>query len=155
MRWGAKVFYEDFKVGDRFVTPSRTVTEADIKGFAELSGDLHYLHIDEEEARKTIFGGRIAHGMLVISIVTGLWYRLGIFRESIIAFYGIDRLRFTHPVRPGDTIKAVLTVTDKKEKELGGLVDFRNEVLNQDNRLVAVFDAKLLVKYRGRGRGRA
>ena len=144
------MYYEDFKVGDRFVTPSRTVTEADIVNFAGISGDFYYLHTDEEKARRSMYGGRIAHGMLVVSMVTGLWFRLGIFNDSIIAFYGIDRLRFTAPVRPGDTIKAVLTVVDKTEKELGGLVTFKNEVLNQREQLVAVFDAKLLVKYRRR-----
>jgi oxepin-CoA hydrolase/3-oxo-5,6-dehydrosuberyl-CoA semialdehyde dehydrogenase len=141
-------FYEDFNVGERFVTPSRTVTEADIVNFAGVSCDFYYLHTDEEKARRTMFGGRIAHGMLVVSIVTGLWFRLGIFGDSIIALYGIDRLRFTAPVRPGDTIRAVLTVTEKVEKRIGGLVTFRNEVLNHDDRLVAVFDAKLLIKYR-------
>ncbi|MEB3757041.1 MAG: hypothetical protein GSR79_09335, partial [Desulfurococcales archaeon] len=91
----------------------------------------------------------IAHGLLVLSMVSGLWFRLGIFEGSLIAFYGIDNLRFISPVKIGDTIRVVMTVVDKVEKKLGGLVTFKNEVFNQKNELVLVFDAKILIAYRG------
>ena len=146
------MFYEDFEVGQVFETPGRTITEADIVNFAGVSGDFYSLHTDKEFAERTMFGERIAHGLLVVSIVSGLWFRLGIFEPTIIAFYGIDRLRFTAPVRPGDTIRAKITVVGKEEKKMGGLVTFRNEVYNQKGEMVAVFDAKLLIAYKNRKR---
>lgn len=147
------LYYEDFETGMTFETPGRTVTEADIINFAGVSGDFYSLHTDEEYASRTIFRGRIAHGLLVVSIVTGLWFRLGLFEGTLIALYGIDRLRFIKPVRPGDTIRARVTVVDKTEKEKGGLVTLRNEVYNQRGELVAVFDAKILVAYREKSGG--
>ncbi len=145
------LYYEDFQVGDVFETPGRTLTEADIVNFAGVSGDFYSLHTDEIFAAKTIFKGRIAHGLLVVSIASGLWMRLGIFEGSLIAFYGIDRLRFTKPVRVGDTIRVRLTVVEKIEKGEYGLVTFKNEILNQNNELVVVFDAKLLMARRKSG----
>lgn len=138
-------YYEDFNVGDVFETPGRTITEADIINFAGVSGDFYSLHTDETFASKTIFKGRIAHGLLILSIATGLWMRLGIFEGTLIAFYGIDRLRFIKPVRVGDTIKVKMTVVEKTERGEHGLVTFKNEIYNQNGDLVVVFDAKILV----------
>jgi len=138
-------YYEDFNVGDVFETPGRTITEADIINFAGVSGDFYSLHTDETFASKTIFKGRIAHGLLILSIATGLWMRLGIFEGTLIAFYGIDRLRFIKPVRVGDTIKVKITVMEKTEKGEYGLITFKNEIFNQNGELVVIFDAKILV----------
>jgi len=143
------LYYEDFSIGQVFETPARTITEADIVNFAGVSGDFYSLHTDEIFASKTIFGGRVAHGLLTISIVTGLWMRLGIFEGSLIAFYGIDRLRFVKPVKIGDTIRARLTVIDKRLKDNNGLVTIKNEVYNQKNELVAVFEAILMISRKG------
>ncbi|MEM0439503.1 MAG: MaoC/PaaZ C-terminal domain-containing protein [Sulfolobales archaeon] len=143
------LYYEDFSIGQVFETPARTITEADIVNFAGVSGDFYSLHTDEIFASKTIFGGRVAHGLLTISIVTGLWMRLGIFEGSLIAFYGIDRLRFVKPVKIGDTIRARLTVIDKRLKDSHGLVTIKNEVYNQKNELVAVFEAILMISRKG------
>ncbi len=143
------LYYEDFSVGQVFETPGRTITEADIVNFAGVSGDFYSIHTDEVFASKTIFGGRVAHGLLTIAIVTGLWMRLGIFEGSLIAFYGADRLRFIKPVRIGDTIKARLVVADKRLKDGLGLVTIKNEVYNQRGELVAVFDAILVIARKG------
>lgn len=143
------LYFEDYEVGMEFTTPGRTITEADIVNFAGISGDFYGIHVDEEHARRSFFGGRVAHGMLTISIVTGLWFRLGIFEGPLLAFYGIDRLRWTKPVKPGDTIWAKITVISKEERSSGGIVTFRNEVFNQRGELVAIFDAKLLIALRG------
>ncbi len=143
------LYYEDFSIGQVFETPARTITEADIVNFAGVSGDFYSLHTDEIFASKTIFGGRVAHGLLTISIVTGLWMRLGIFEGSLIAFYGIDRLRFVKPVKIGDTIRVRLTVIDKRLKDNNGLVTIKNEVYNQKNELVAVFEAILMISRKG------
>jgi len=140
------LYYEDFKEGMVFESPRRTVTEADIVIFTGLSGDFNPLHTDEEFAKTTIFGRRIAQGALTFAIMTGLWDMLGIIRGTAIAFYGVDKLRFTKPVYPGDTLRVKITVIEKREREMGGLVVLHNEVLNQRDEVVLVCDAKILVK---------
>ena len=140
------MFFEDFKEGMVLESPGRTITIVDIVNFAGVSGDFNPIHVDEEYARKTLFGRRIAHGVLTLAVMTGLWDSMGFLRGTVIAFYGIDKLRFTKPVYPGDTVKVRITVVEKKEKEKGGVVTLRNEVLNQNGEVVLVCDAKLLMK---------
>jgi 3-hydroxybutyryl-CoA dehydratase len=142
-------YFEDFIVGETFTTPGRTITDADITDFAGVSGDFHSLHTDEEFAKRNIFHKRVAHGVLTLAITEGLWMRLGIFEESLVAFYGIDKLRFTKPVFIGDTIRATLIVGEMREKEELGLVTIKNEVTNQNGEIVLKFDAQLLFKRRG------
>lgn len=124
--------FEGFSVGDEFTTASRTITEGDISLFAGLSGDFNPLHMDEEFAKGTPFGGRIAHGMLIASVATGLANQLGIFEGTAIALLGMS-LRFTGAVRPGDTVHALLTVREKKEtkKDDRGIVTFDVRVFDQ------------------------
>ncbi len=138
-------FFEDFEVGKEIVSPGRTVTEADIVNFAGLTGDWHPLHTDEEYAKKTMFGRRIAHGALTFAIMTGLLVRTGVFEETLLAFYGIDKLRFTGPVYIGDTIRAVARVADREEKERGGLVTIEAKVVNQRNEEVLVCALRVLM----------
>jgi len=94
-------YFEDFNVGDRIVTRGRTITEADIVMFSALSGDWHPLHTDVEYAKQGPFKERIAHGFLVLSVASGL---LPLSEIAIIAFYGMDKVRFIAPVRLLDTI---------------------------------------------------
>ncbi len=141
------MYFEDFQEGSEFLTPGRTVTETDIVNFAGVSGDFTSIHLDETVAKSSPFGTRIAHGVLTLSIVTGFWWRLGI-TDHVVAFYGIDKLRFTRPVRPGDTIRARIRVVGRERRERFGLVTLAHEVLNQEGEAVLVFDAKLAVKYR-------
>ncbi|MGC8572872.1 MAG: MaoC/PaaZ C-terminal domain-containing protein [Caldisphaera sp.] len=141
-------FFEDFVVGEVFETSGRTITEADIVNFAGISGDFNRIHIDEEYAKKTIYGTRIAHGLLIISVVSGLRLRTNVFEASLIALYGIDNLRFIAPVKIGDTIRAKITVIKKEQKRKGGLLTLKHEVFNQRNELVAVFNLLLLVSYK-------
>ena len=141
-------YFEDLKIGERFETPRRTVTEADIVNFAGISGDYNPLHIDEEFAKKTRFGARIAHGVLTLSIMTGLWARLGILEGTVEAFYGIERLRFTKPVYSGETLHVKMKVVDNEEKGQSGIVVLENTVLNQKSETVMVCTTNLLVKKR-------
>jgi 3-hydroxybutyryl-CoA dehydratase len=145
-------YYEDFRMGEEFSTPRRTITEADVASFVGLSGDDYSLHTDEEFARGTVFGGRIAHGVLTLAVVTGLWQRLGLYddkkEKTLVAFYGIDDLRFTAPVRAGDTIGCRLKVEGMKEKGKNGMLSLRNEVFNQEGKLVLTFVAHLLLERR-------
>jgi 3-hydroxybutyryl-CoA dehydratase len=140
------LFLEDFRPGMTFTTPGRTVTEADVVGFAGLSGDYNPLHTDEEFARAGKFGRRIAHGALTLAILTGMWDKIGIIAGSVEAFYGIDGLRFTLPVFFGDTLHAVIKVTDKQERETNGMVTLSNEVLNQRGETVMVCTTKLVIR---------
>lgn len=131
------LFFEQFKEGDLFETTSRTVTEADVSLFAGLSGDFNPLHTDEEFMKRTPFGGRIAHGMLVASIATGQANQLGIFEGTTVAVVQIT-LKFTGAVRFGDTIKTTLTVKSKREssKPDRGTVVFDVAVINQHDETV-------------------
>jgi 3-hydroxybutyryl-CoA dehydratase len=142
-------YFEDFVVGETFNTPGRTVTDADIADFAGVSGDFYSLHTDEEFAKRNIYHKRVAHGVLTLAIAEGLWMRLGIFEETLVAFYGINELRFVKPVFIGDTIKATLTVGEKRERKEMGLVTVKNVVVNQNGETVLTFDAHLLFKRRG------
>lgn len=125
------------------------MTEADIVNFAGLSGDFIELHVSEAYAANGPFGKRIAHGALVFSISTGLTVQTIKIDESVIAFYGMDKLRFTRPVFIGDTIHVVKKVIAKELKGADrGVVTFETTVLNQNGETVIIYTDKLLVKVR-------
>ncbi len=141
--------FEDFELGQKTVTRSRTITEADIVNFAGLSGDFIELHMSEEFARQGPFGKRIAHGLLLLAISSGLTVQTGQTTDTVIAFYGIDRLRFTHPAFIGDTIHVEKEVVALDRKGAGrGIVTFNTQVLNQNGEPVIVYQDKLMVKAR-------
>ena len=100
----ANNYFDDVMVGDFFRTGEHVVTESDIQRFCELSGDYSPQHVSEEAAIKLGFGGRIAHGCLILSLGTGLVFDLDGTMDKVVAFYGMDRVRFTKPVRIGDAI---------------------------------------------------
>src|ERR671936_2225038 len=133
-------FYDDYQLDETFQTKGRTITEADIVAFAGLSGDFVELHMNEEYARRGPFGQRIAHGALIFSISTGLTVQMGHTNDTVIAFYGVDKLRFTKPVFIGDTIHVSKKVIEKQSKGEGrGVVSFETTVLNQNNEPVIVY----------------
>jgi 3-hydroxybutyryl-CoA dehydratase len=143
---GMSHYYEDFAAGATFESRGRTVTEADIVNFAGLSGDFVELHTNEEFAKKSPFGRRIAHGALVFSISTGLMTQMNLINDTVLAFYGLDKLRFTGPVFIGDTVRVVKRVIELKEKDAErGVVTFETQVLNQNNEPVIVYTDKLLL----------
>ncbi len=133
-----------------FETRGRTITEADIVSFAGLSGDFIELHTNEEFAMKTPYGKRIAHGALIFSVSIGLMTQMNTIADTVLAFYGVDKLRFTKPVFIGDTVRVVKKVVEGKE--LGparGVVTFETNVLNQNGVVVVAYRDKLLLKRRG------
>lgn len=143
-------FFEDFQVGEEFRTRSRTITEADIVAFAGLTGDYTFLHVDAEAAKTTPFGQRIAHGAMIYSYSIGLMTQLNLMEGTVIAFYGLDRLRAIKPTFIGDTIHVVKRVTDLRLKDPGrGLVGFDTTILNQHGQAVMVYTDKVLVRARG------
>jgi|YelNatPaOPRAMG01_1025707.scaffolds.fasta_scaffold04461_4 acyl dehydratase len=103
----------DLKVGDVLDGNSITVTEYHVLGFAGLTGDFNPLHVDEDYGRKTDFNGRIAHGLLSLSL------GLGLISQNIHEYflYGFDKVRFIDPVKFGDTITSQLTVTELVERD--------------------------------------
>ena len=146
-------YFEDFHEGEEFSTPARTVTESDVMNFAGVSGDFNPIHTDAEYAKRTVYGSRIAHGLLTLALASGLWFSSGLFEESLVALYGIENMRFTKPVRVGDTLTVKLQVTGRREREEFGVLTVRNEVVNQKGEIVLAFDAMLLLK-RGNGANR-
>ena len=138
-------YFEDYELNSTATSGTRTITEADIVNFAGLSGDFHELHMSEEFARRGPFGRRIAHGALVFSISTGLTIQMGD-SESIIAFYGVDKLRFTHPTFIGDTIRVSKVVIEKQAKDdRRGVVAFETRVINQDDQTVVIYQDRVMV----------
>jgi len=128
------MYFEEFEVGTQITTQGRTVTEADIVSFAGLSGDYNQIHTDAVFASGTPFSRRVAHGLLVVSIVSGLAVQTGFMEGTIIAFREINNWKFSKPVFIGDTIHAVLTMTETKSLPRlgGGSIDIKITVINQD-----------------------
>jgi acyl dehydratase len=147
------LYFEDFQVGQRFTTPARTVTEADIINFAGVSGDFNPIHTDAEFARSTPFGVRIAHGLLVLSMLTGLRQRSGHFEGTIIAWLEIRNYRFLKPVFIGDTVHGETEILEKRETSRPdrGILVQKVRVLNQKGEVVQEGEFVTMVKRREGG----
>jgi 3-hydroxybutyryl-CoA dehydratase len=142
--------FEDFSVGDTVITDGRTIEMSDILQFAGLTGDHYPLHVDEEYASNTQFGGRIAHGPLTFAIAVGLMGLSGFYGRAIEALVECRSLRAKRPVRPGDTIRVhaeVAEVGDAKRLEHGTLhVEY--SVRNQNSDEVMSFRWIMLARRR-------
>lgn len=108
------LYFEEFEVGRRIVTAGRTVAESDIFTFAGFSGDYNQIHTDAEFAKSTPFGQRVAHGLLGLSIASGLAMRTGVLEGTVIAFREINNWKFIAPVFIGDTIHVEMQVVETK-----------------------------------------
>jgi len=142
-------YFEDFNEGDVLVTVSRTVTETDVVIFAGLSGDYNQLHTDEEYAKTTVFGGRIAHGFLGLSIASGLTDRLKYLEGTAMAILGIN-WKFVGAIRLGDTIHVRVEVESKREskKTDRGIVTFFEQIINQKGEVVQEGQQTIMVRRR-------
>lgn len=140
-------YFDDFSVGQVFKNPApRQVQEATINAFAELSGDKNRLHIDADFAKSTPFGQRIAHGLLGLSIASGLLHDMGIIQESVVAFRGLE-WRFKAPTLIGDSLNATMTVAKLRGLGAkGGLVVFTAELSNQKGEVLQEGEWTLMVK---------
>lgn len=143
-------YFEEFKVGQTFESQARTINPADVSNFAGVTGDFNPLHTDEEFARTTPFGGRAAHGLLTLGIAGGQQNQLGLFEGTSLALLGLDKVRFTAPVRFGDTIHTELTVREAREssKPDRGVVVFDTVVKNQRGEIVLQFEQAVLLRRR-------
>ena len=143
--------FDELEIGDTLITKSRTITLDDIEAFAHLSGDTFYAHMNDDDARSHgVFEGRVAHGYFIVSAAAGLFVEPAL--GPVLANYGMEKLRFTKPVYPGDTIHVRLTVKQKTAKDTPdgtipqGVVEWDVEVMSQDNEAVAVYSILTLVR---------
>lgn len=143
-------YFEDFEVGDEFVSPARTITSTDIVNFACLTGDFNEVHTNFEYCKTTPFGQPIAHGPLIYGIMGGLQYASGINDGTMLALLQIDGWRMLAPVMHGDTIRLHSRVAEKKESSKldRGVVSFMRQCIKQDGTVVQEMKATLMYKRR-------
>lgn len=141
--------FEDLQVGFAINSQARTVTETDVVQFAGLSGDYNALHTDVEYARQRPLGQRVAHGLLGLSIASGLAARTGFMEGTIVAFTGLT-WHFREPILLGDTIHLRARVTRRRAMASagGGFVSFDVQVLNQRDEVVQQGEWTLLMRSR-------
>lgn len=145
----SRLWFEDFAVGQEFVTSARTLTEADVILFAGLTGDMNPLHTDSEFAKTSPFGERVAHGLLVFSIANGLKQRLGIMEGTALAALSME-VTYKAPVRFGDTIRVKITIVESQPSSRGGrgVITQKVMVLNQRDEVVQEGVHKTLIAAR-------
>ncbi len=143
------MYFEEFTVGTEVVTQGRTITETDIVNFAGISGDYNVIHTDAEFAKQTPYGERLAHGLLGLSVATGLGMQLGFLDGTVIAFIGLE-WKFKGAIKIGDTIHMTANVKQTKAMKAmnGGLVIFDARVVNQRDEVVQEGQWTVLVKSR-------
>ena len=141
------LFYEEFKIGDKFFSEQQSIADLDIAKFAELSGDYNPIHVDEEFARTTLYGERIAHGLLGLSVVSGLAAKLGFAEKTTVAFRGLE-WKFRKPILIGDSVSAVFEVIEKRSVPIegAGLIIFQVLVSNQEKSIVQKGKWSLIIK---------
>jgi len=151
-----KKYFEDIAVGDSCISVGRTITETDIVNFAGISGDYNTIHTDAEYAKSSIAGQRLAHGLLVMVIASGLFtrtaYNLSI-TETLTALAEIKSWKFLKPVLIGDTIHVLVEIIEKadaKPESKSGRIIFRRSVVNQRGEVVQAGEYVSLIKKRGR-----
>jgi 3-hydroxybutyryl-CoA dehydratase len=129
------MFFEEFEVGQHIISTGRTITESDIVSFACFSGDYNQIHTDAEFSKATPFGQRVAHGLLGLSIASGLAMRTGVLEGTVIAFREINNWKFSSPIYIGDTIHVELTIVETRSLPRlgGGAVIIELVVKNQRN----------------------
>jgi acyl dehydratase len=141
------LYFEEFEIGQVLVTAGRTVTESDIVRFAGLSGDFNQIHTDADYAARDPFGQRVAHGLLVQSIASGLAVQSGVIEGTVLAFRELS-CKFSLPVYIGDTIRVNLEIVEKKALPRlgGGQVVMKIRVFNQQGKAVQRGNWVMLVK---------
>ncbi len=139
--------FTEFTVGQRFKTPGRTITGSDITGFAGLTGDYNPVHTDEVFAAATDFGGCVAHGPMGIGMAFGLASRLDLIDGTVIALLGVT-WEFKAPIRPGDTIHAMIEVTETRvvKHPDRGLLGLGIALVNQHGATTQAGTARLLMR---------
>jgi acyl dehydratase len=141
-------YFDEIQVGDDILSPARTITEADLVNFAALTWDTNPMHTDAEYGKTTMFGERIAHGMLGLSYAIGLVWQMGFLEGTVIAFRSLE-MKFKAPLKIGDTMHVVAQVKETKPiRGAGGMVVIELRVLNQRSEIVYQGDMTVLIKGR-------
>ncbi len=142
------LYFEEFEIGAEVESTGRTITESDVVGFAALSGDWNLIHTDAEYSKDHMFGQRVALGLLILSIASGLAVRMNFLEGTTLAFRSVGEWRMRQPVVIGDTIRVRLSVEETKPMARlgGGLVTFKVEVINQKGEVVQRGTWEMLVK---------
>ena len=143
-------YFEDFTVGDTFITPARTITETDVVNFTGLSGDSNPVHTDHEFVKGTNFGKVIAHGALGFSVATGLIARTGLFDGTAIAFLEVTDWKFKQPIFVNDTVHVAFEVVQLKETKNPerGVIVRDVEIVNQNAQVVQSGKMTLMLRRR-------
>ena len=141
-------YWEEVKVGDKFLTGGKTITESAITLMVGLAGATEPLFTDAEYAKKTLFKGPIAPGPVTMFMMMGLWMQVGAFSDTAMGLLGFDKVRFTSPVRPGDTIRAEIELIEKKPTDKSDRGFFRWHWVgrNQRDEVVAELESAQLVR---------
>lgn len=144
------MYLEDLKTGQSFVSPGRTITEADVMSFAAWTNDNNQVHTDAEFAKGTRYGQRIVHGMLGASLCLGLIARTGVFEGSAVALLGIDQWRFSAPIFIGDTVTCTVDILSTRPTSKGdfGIVERQVTLRNQRSEVVQSGRMDLMVARR-------
>jgi 3-hydroxybutyryl-CoA dehydratase len=140
--------WHEFEVGETLLTVGRSIESGDVGLFAGLSGDFNPVHINAVFAAEGQFGERIAHGLLTLAVSSGQMNQTGMFEGTTIGFLGMTDVRFSNPVRFGDTVTTRATITGtraSRSKSDRGVVEMRIEVVNQHDELVLSYDQALLM----------
>ena len=147
------LYFEEFSVGQNITTVGRTISEDAIFTFAGLTGDYNQIHTDAAFAAKTQFGQRVAHGLLGLSVATGLIMRTGLLEGTVLAFREIQDWKFVKPIYIGDTVHAVLTVSETKAlpRVGGGSLIAAVELRNQNDEVLQKGTLNLLVLSKPKG----
>ncbi len=147
------LYFDDVAIGQEWESPGRTVTEADLVNFAGLSGDFNPIHMNHEFAKTTVFRRPIAHGLLVLSIASGLGVHSPAMRT--LALLSLREWHFRQPIFIGDTIHAHSKVLDKEIRARGkrGVITWQRQILNQANQVVQEGVSLTLVECRGADKG--
>lgn len=145
------LYFEEYEIGQSVTSAGRTITEADVVGFAALTGDWNAIHTDAVYAAQHPFGQRVAHGLLGLSVASALAVRLGFMEGTVLAFREIAEWKFSLPIFIGDTIRVRASVVGLKAMPRlgGGSVTFKVEILNQDDKVVQRGKWTVLVMNRG------
>jgi len=139
--------YDDLAIDREYESRSRTISPEDVAAFAALTGDHSPLHLDDRAAAAGPYGRRIAHGMLVVSCSIGLALDTGLLAGDLLAFAGLDRLRFVAPVFVGDAIAVRKRVIERKPiDDARGLVSFDTRIFNQDGTTVVAYVDRYLLR---------
>jgi len=146
------LYFEDFSVGQKFETGSRTLTEDDIVTFGRRYAPLPY-HTDPVAAQDSMYGGVIAAGYQTAAATFGLFVEAGVLRASAMGSPGVDKLRWLKPVRPGDTLRVVAEIVEISPADKPGgrdAIRIKYSTFNQKNETVMTLTSLHFVKRRPR-----